>query len=731
MWSEWLNRALSGLPGSNDALFKGVWDKHRLLFNNMQGVGDSIDYHSARLVSATLKTSKQLLVTLPDFKPHRPAFLLATALIRHFLDSRVQEGAILPQVGPILYFGANIGIRQQLCCVSIQGLGINFAQVFSQYDIRRGASGIGEHHESAKTYLPNVITVYSPADPVEILKTSSPSWIAIDCSDAKSLLWLRPLLKEAAGSRTPVVAWGQNPLSECVTDFESLGYTFIWPSNTTPLVNAKLDMLLNSYTPIYISPMVLCGDTVDQFSASLREIRQLLIRISYYANNKGRLQKDAVAVHWKYFRSLESLSVPIDFYEAEASKFWGLHPLNKLSAACNHFREILITIDPSLMNNLETVGNLLKKTQDVLENKGCALWDSCVNLCIEGPKNNNFNLLVFPSDSRKSLFLFALLARYNTTEDDLREMMIQVTSLNDLRRLRHTAYTISDSHAYKETLYPIIVGLPSPSMTSRMFYAFLYPKLDIILYPHQCNTFMCRQTEWSARLGGNISRNTNTLANLSTFKMPKCVPTIMERILVKNPTEINIETTTKTKRPFVDSVWQPENPTAEIERLFQSDDGNDPEHLIVADITEMRKSMPANERSDEILCAAAIKVVFDQGWYAFFAPDDSINIICHRGLDSRYVSSIRTNERVLIIHGQQRQNLYDLIISRVHKDPSIELHIALIRRWQEDLRIAYKQWRKQPMNHNEQNLYGSRDIEGLLSRMKGCGSQLISSLTLT
>jgi len=124
-------------------------------------------------------------------------------------------------------------------------------------------------------------------------------------------------------------------------------------------------------------------------------------------------------------------------------------------------------------------------------------------------------------------------------------------------------------------------------------------------------------------------------------------------------------------------------------------------------------------------------VQFDQGWQAYFALDDVINVVSNGRLDKRYVRSLRHEDRVLIIHGQQRQSLYDLIISRVHKHPSIELHLAMIRRWQEDLRVAYVQWCTRTGEPSELRAYGARDLDGLLRRMQARGSQLVSSLTLS
>lgn len=126
---------------------------------------------------------------------------------------------------------------------------------------------------------------------------------------------------------------------------------------------------------------------------------------------------------------------------------------------------------------------------------------------------------------------------------------------------------------------------------------------------------------------------------------------------------------------------------------------------------------------------------FEQGWSAHFAPDDTINVVLGtRGneLDQRYIRSLRVGDRVLLIQGQQRQSLYDLIISRVHKHPSIELHLAMIRRWQEDLKVGFENWRGGGnMVSKEQREYGSRDLNSLLREMQVRGSGLVSALTLS
>jgi hypothetical protein len=737
MCPGWINEALAALPGTDDALFQRVWTEQRLLFDERRGVGDTVDYLSACLVAAVLKRSSRLLITLPDFQPHRPAFLFATAMIRHFLDSGRPVNSAMPRSRPVLYFGSTVGIRDQLRRTSVRGLGLALADVFSQADFSRGTTGSGHDRSMSR-----VITVYAPADPVATLKAYRPSWIAVDCGDAASLIWLQPLLEETAREGIPIIAWGQNPLSECAIDFASSCQTFTWPPSVQlfgclPIkLEGELDTLLHTLDPIYLTPFVLQGESIGPFSTSMREVVHLLSRASRHL--EGRFGSDAIAVHWKYLRSLEALAIPFDFYEAEAPRYWGLQSLGKLAAVCEHFRLACMQGYANLYRDLEEVASLLNKAKDNLENQGCPLWEALANFCIEDPASEEVRILVFTSESRKRLFLFAMLARHNITEDDLLDMRTHVASLSELRRWTHCYHCSSnangDDNFFTPSLdavwHPVLIGLPSPSMTPRLLYAFLHPKIDIVLYPHQCSSFMRRQEEWSFRLTGDPNRNVDALACLSRLQAPHSGPAKPKRISVEHPVEVNIETTMKTRTSFTGAIWQPEDPVNEVARLFPSDDECEGEELVLNDQPEAGTSLTI-EPSEEIWCAEAVKVQFDQGWHAYFAPDDMINVVRDGGRDKRYVRSLRVGERVLLIHGQQRQSLYDLIISRVHKHPSIELHIAMIRRWQEDIRVAFEQWLTLWGDPSELRAHGARDLDGLLRRMQLRGSKLVSPLTLS
>jgi len=85
MFWSWIADAFAELPGCNDALFRKLWAKKRLKFDEHEV--DTVDEYSARLVCATLSRCDRLFFLLPDFQSRRPALLFATALIRDWYDS--------------------------------------------------------------------------------------------------------------------------------------------------------------------------------------------------------------------------------------------------------------------------------------------------------------------------------------------------------------------------------------------------------------------------------------------------------------------------------------------------------------------------------------------------------------------------------------------------------------------------------------------------------------------
>lgn len=105
--------------------------------------------------------------------------------------------------------------------------------------------------------------------------------------------------------------------------------------------------------------------------------------------------------------------------------------------------------------------------------------------------------------------------------------------------------------------------------------------------------------------------------------------------------------------------------------------------------------LDATEVAEAAWVSEGYELSCDGGRRLVLAREDTVNVIV-RGptgvkIEQRYVRSVRPGDEVLFIHGQERQSLYGLLVSRVHRDPVIAQYLALIQRWQEDLVRSYSE----------------------------------------
>ncbi len=741
IWA-WLEEVFTGLPGCDDDIFKGLWLERRLRFGEQ--TPNHVDEYSARLVCAALRHDARLFIVLPDSQDSRPSLLFATALIRSWYDSRMQqpdENGCHRQ--KILYFGSEIGVRGQLSQVRIEGNDweLNLSEVFQQQNIGKKQQKVGKSkkakkvNESQPITLPEVITVYSPVDPIAAIEQHNPQWIAIDCSDAESLRWLKPLLEYCLEKQITILGWGQNPLSECVDEFAECGQVFTWSSQPKlavappPQSACRLQSYLYPDGTTQIKPIVLEGASADRLATSFREANHLLA--STFEVASGRFARDAIRVHWKYLRALESLSVPLEFYEAEAPHFWGLKSLRQLSHECEHFREACNQSIVNLAARLEQVHSSLEIATEHIRNSGSPLWQVLCELMTEEPPAGEARLIIFTSRARKQLFLLALLAKHNRTEEDLHAVRTWIFSLDELQELKCQDEICSNATGSLNSFklngvlcrHPIVVSLPSPLLTPKLLPVLLQEKVDFLLYSHQAYALARQVNQWEKRLSPNISDIAAILSQLSGVEVPLDFPETPSRLDLTELSGLDAGNITKPRSIRTKPLWQPADPVSEVARLLESDQALiDDEIGTKGRFQEDSEAGMASEQ--ESWCESAIEVHFEHNWHVCFAPDDMINVIVvgenGQQVDKQYIRALKPNDRVIAIPEQRRQSLYDLILSRVHGHPTIELHLALIRRYHQDLELAYRRWR----------LHGVRNLDELLRQMQRHGSQLTHPMTL-
>ncbi|HKW17946.1 MAG TPA: hypothetical protein VJO35_10590 [Terriglobales bacterium] len=577
-------------------------------------------------------------------------------------------------------------------------------------------------------------TIYAPADPVFIMEQEKPSLVAIDVGQAGRLPWLEPLIECLTNTGTQAVAWGQNPLSGCAEVLARKGSVFSWPTPITAVQNdahpsKRVEACLSPSVTTRVHPLTLQGELVEKMDFAIRQSYRHLIQAS--SRRSGRLGGDATRLHWRYLRSLERLCVPLDLYEAEAPRFWGMKSFGYLGSACDRFRSACENGDTDLAADLNCAAATLENALELFRADGPPLWKALSNLCIEEPTPGELRIITFTNQARRHLFLFALLAKFNITEEDLRELRIRIIDLEQARDLvnRHRGRDGVRGNggptSERLCLQFQLVGLPSNLGMPKLLPLLLEPDLQVLLYPHQLPALQRLTSAWRTQLGPDFERIEGLLGQLSGLRPPSEKSSANRRINVAGTLYVNTGTATGLPATRHRPVWQPVDASAEIDHLLDLDSGDEDlgvESIGVDDSAEGNRT--PEDSGEASWCDSAVQVEFEESWRMMLAPSETINVVTEAGgthkADERHVTALRKGDRVVVIHGQRRQSLYDLIIARVHRNPAFELHIALIRRWREDFGVAYDHWRQ----------YGVRNLDELLNLLRQRGSMLTSPFTL-
>ena len=347
--SQWLEDGVSSIPTRSEVTFTQLWDDGRLEYLNESGGGDRIDRANARLASSTLERLLQLLIVLPDDQQQRAPLLFGSALISQWWDRR----ALGLSPGRVIYIGTTVGIREHLSRVRVGWL--QLSEVFPQSKVGTAVANnrrFGNAPPSDGSAMPEVVCAYSPSDPMGLLDTYRPAWIAVDCGSQRDIRWLPVLLEEATARRIPVIAWSQNPLSEVIRNFEDSerGQVFKWPFEFPADVAPAID-------PIVVE--VADDDSIRALQDAYRELAKATA-----ANAGGRLANDALKIVWRIQRQLEQLTVPFDLFESETRNHWGMQPTRKLVGGARRFVSELGLVDQSFTKSLSDALSLHEEVVD-------------------------------------------------------------------------------------------------------------------------------------------------------------------------------------------------------------------------------------------------------------------------------------------------------------------------------------------------------------------------------
>lgn len=716
--------AFDALPLASDPTFHRVAEG-RLRHTGQEGALDLVDQFSARLICSALRagTSDAILVVLPDGLERRAPLLFSTALIMDGL-AQIEAGTVGRRV---LYVSSYAGIRLQLGSVRLGSMTLE--SVFAQEYGRGRGDELRTVSLPGGVNLPSVLCIYAPADPAALLRQHKPKWVAIDCGESHEISWLPGLLAEAKKMGVPVVGWTTRPFSGAVAQWlEAGGGVFRWPRLRRGASRhiVALEQLSQGALEAEVTPRVLIGEFVIEISKAFATATEALLAAREFQD--GRLSTDAVMLGWKYLRAMESVPVPLDVYEREANSYWGVRRISDLRGNFARFMEAVRPLSPKLYATLQYAEDALSRAHERIDSTESPMWLGLANLCVESTGQRR---IVFASKSRREMFSFCLLARFNISEDDLKEVGVQLGYMSEATEFD---VDILEEQARGQptaaSLPPLLVGMPSRFAEKHLDALLESGQLEILLWPHQEPVLERRVRHLSSEL------------SLASRKLRRFLPALDEpeeraregaaperralrlgRSLDATAGAVGDELRRKAEAV---SLWNRPDASEAIAGLFGSvssvedEEGYTPP-TVLDDAAADSESQAA---SDNPWVQEALEIHLEGGSRVLLPTDETVNVIVRipggAEVEQRYVRSLRAGDEILFIQGQRRQSLYELLVSRVHRDPVIAQYLALVRRWQDDLVRAFTEGERQ----------GRVSPESLLQELQGRGSGLTSHHTI-
>lgn len=683
VWEQ-TRSAIHYLPRSQESFFRNLWEDRRLRFEGAHSSVDQIDHDSAKLVCAALSTRKPLLLVLPDESPRRMPLLFATGLVMHMLDHHLRA----PE-HHLVYFGQSAAIKSYLSQTFIREQ--SMAGIVNQITIGRNRQQIA----TIAAQMPHVVFSYAPPQAETVLRRFKPKWVFLDCGSGEKGHWLKPLLPKLIANNIPSIACIQNPLAPIIDTFRHQGWEiFDW----TPQSSI-------ADQPVLCTPYLVTDDTT---TTHLEQASYSLYQASRQA--KTRFQHDVVGAVRHYLRTLEQLAVPLSFYEAECSNYWGIHSVARLQDGAQQFVE---ACGGDISRNLQPALTELNTLHNQWHESDPPLWDALRHLIIDPPDASKTTLLIFPNRTQKQLFAFGLLALDNIAEHELADLNVWITDLKQAANWKRDIDTPANLPKPCDWM-PILLGTPAQYRYPLYAHLLEHPALHAVLYPHQQPLMAWHIDRWNQRLSARIAASRKVLDTLSSRPLASVERyTVRKRILLNETTEVAFERKPNSSPAAPTALLQLNSRIAEWDYLMSEDDAVDEAATPI-------DSPDQNETNAPIYCQQIVHLACEGGYELRLAPHETVQVVVtangKRQRQDRTARSLRAGDTLLYIHGQRRQNLYDLILSRIHDHPNFVLHISLLNRWREELIAGYRAKHISPTE--------------LLSQMQEKGSSLTSTQTI-
>ncbi len=728
-------KALNNLPGSQSLSFKHLWEQMNIayLVGSRMVLPTELDKINSALVNATILERTSLLLVLPDSDPSHLSFILAPAILQtaHFtLKNQVINKHIL-------CFSSNIQLRKDLLNVRVKRL--EDSNIVQQVILGERARIQFRDPKELPTFI---FTSLSPEKMVRSPENLQPLWTFIDCDRVERNICSSNIIKILEEKKIPVIAVTSNPFSPIIDTFRSNNMNvFQWPSSgirnlrtpktTENLLTMCIEGLENPEKTLVHSLAVVKENS--SISTLFRNVYRKLMRAK--ENAKGGLQSKAIALSFRYFNALKTLTVPINLFDCECKNFWGVQTLETRKGSLQYVLRYLEKTDSALIDTLSDVYGDLAKIHTIFENQLPPRGLSIIK-ALERIQGNEKCVFCFNTMANKIIFSYYLLAKHNITMSKLATKNIFLLSVKEFAAFFNAQKRRSQCSFLKlpedilnslnrdfsvERTEVVFMSLPNSYLLKYLCVFACFKDLHFLIYPYEYHSLMILLKYAQKNMILDINDNFTSLSNLS--KIPICSVNVKRSKIFElvNFTE-ELACDFKTSIPVLDTNQTTTDEfSLQKELAFLLSDEEDTE-ITTSSLHRISDSVSLELEDDQVrndFVQKAVELQFEESYIGRFSEDTLLYVIkSFRGklkLQKAFVKSLRKGERIVFLPQQKRQNLYDLLIEKLHNQGPIQIHLSFISHWQTELLEAYMVWK-----HNGGNL------KDLLSKMQGSGSKIQS-----
>jgi hypothetical protein len=713
---QFINDAFLSMAVGQEPFFKELWKNGKLSYNENPDQVDILDEYNTKLLCTALDKRQSCLLVLPDDKAHRCALMFGTALLKCAV--RCIEGG--RDNIKILYFGTTLGFKYSLSKTSVGRITLDSVFNYTQASGKFNKLQNYRQFNPIASNLPEVVCVYQPTNPGEFVQIYQPDWIAVDCGKNNEIEWLDELLSYCNKKGIPVIGWSQNSFSNVIKLFEKhKGRVYYSPNGIAEGNENDFGSLFLNKEQCIVEPVLFSKASIAEIDDLLIQSKNILRELN--KSDLGHLKTDALRTGWIYLRTIERLSIPVSVYNEEVKSFRFVFSLDTLKQSLSRYTEIISKTDGNFSDKLDLFNDNLHAIIHKFNENYPPYWVTLSNYCLDSPPLDVLRILIFPKRHQKQIFSYTLLSKYNISDDELLQNRCIIRTLKEFT---NPSKADIELFSHYRSFEPIVSGLPDYSNRNIYQQAINRCDLKALIYPHQIGTLKSILTDFNLREIDQIDKSIATLKILSGKNEAQAVPKVLERYIISDKaTELNIESDKVNHQEKIKTgnLINVGDLYSELAFIFDSSDQDEEDSDFLVSINLATTEESSDGRVSAFMTEDFIEIQFEGSYRLRVASTDEVSLLKNGKIDKIFIGAIRHGDKVVFIENQSRRNLYDLILTRIHNHPSLEVHLAMLKKWKEEFYLGFTIWKEDKFNHN---------LSDFLLTLQNKGSEINTELTV-